>query len=104
MQSIEHGPQTQSTNMVHRPGLQIWCMGTVHKPRLGQVRSGHLSITISLLVYSHQLLVYPYLTIGLFLSHYTSHSIAKWALQAKCIVTTNQNLWPLQIRIYRYYK
>ena len=26
------------------------------------------------------LLVYPYLTIGLFLSHYGSHSIAKWAL------------------------
>ena len=86
--------KTQSMNPVCKHGLQIWSI-TVHKPKLGQVRSGqvtcllpfHYWFTVILL------LVYPYLTIGLFLSHYRSHSIAKWALQAKCIVTTNQNVW-----------
>ena len=42
-------------NMVYKPGLQIWSI-TVHKPRLGQVRSGRVrscnrSITIVLPVY-----------------------------------------------------
>ena len=84
----KHGPQTQV--------------------RLGQVvhlLPFHYWFTVILL------LVYPYLTIGLFLSYYRSHSIAKWALQAKCTVTTNQSVWyykskcvGITNRMYDHYK